>query len=99
MVKYRLPGIGGSWALFFGSNIGFDPCLQFLAWAESHHAPGADRYLFSGLGIAARRLVFFPRAKFPNPDSLTCSPPDRPGPTSLQERSTPPPASPFLNPN
>src|SRR5438067_8620352 len=87
MVKYRLPGIGGSWALFFGSNIGFDPCLQFLAWAESHHAPGADRYLFCGLGIAARALFLVAQAELPGAGSLHLLAPRQRGPDLLEEKS------------
>src|SRR5215469_2578397 len=57
MVKYRLPGIAGSCELFFGSNIGFDPRLQFLSRTEGDHPPGGDRYFLAGLGIPAGTLV------------------------------------------
>src|SRR5215469_1482498 len=47
----------GSCALFFGSNIGFDPCLEFLPRAERYDAPRADRDLLAGLRIATGALV------------------------------------------
>src|SRR6185437_5336861 len=50
--------MAGSSALFFGSNISFDPRLQFLSGTERHHAPRADGNLLPGLGIASGTLVF-----------------------------------------
>src|SRR6185437_8272046 len=50
--------MAGSSALFFGSNIGFDPRLQFLSGTEGHHAPRADRDLLAGLGVTSGTLVF-----------------------------------------
>src|ERR1700751_81229 len=53
----------GSCALFFGSNIGFDPCLEFLPWAECDDAPCADRNLLAGLGITTGALVLVAQVK------------------------------------
>src|SRR5215469_8896999 len=47
----------GSCALFFGSNIGFDPCLEFLPRTERDDAACADRNLFSRLRITPGALV------------------------------------------
>src|SRR5579864_3819118 len=53
----------GNCALFFGSNIGFDPCLEFLPWAERDDAPCADWNLLAGLGISAGALVLVAQIK------------------------------------
>src|SRR5262245_47639538 len=61
MVKYRLAGMGGSSVLtrlWSGMVRKFDHCLQFLTCVESDHSSGGDRYLFSGLRIAAGPLRF-----------------------------------------
>jgi hypothetical protein len=66
-----LPGITGSCELFFGSNIGFDPRLQFLPRTEGDHPTRGDRDLLAGLGIpagtlvAAAPLLFKPRPWLP----------------------------------
>src|ERR1700722_1139565 len=53
MVKYRLPGIGGSSLLLLGSSIRLDARLQFLPRPERNDTTRADGNLFAGLGISA----------------------------------------------
>src|SRR5688572_3118982 len=58
MVKYRLPGIGGSSLLFPGSSIGFDSRFQFLTGAKRHYAASGDRNLFAGFWVSPGSFVF-----------------------------------------
>src|SRR5215467_2887917 len=60
----------GSCALFFGSNIGFDPCLEFLPRTERDDAPRADRDLLAGLRIAPRALVLVAQVEVPEAGEL-----------------------------
>src|SRR4030095_800178 len=49
--------MAGSSSLFFGSSIGLDSRLQFLPRTKRHHAPRADGYLLTRLGISSWPLV------------------------------------------
>src|SRR5215472_2150542 len=60
----------GSCALFFGSNIRFDPRLEFLPRTERDDAPRADRNLLARLGIAPRALVLVTQIEVPEAGEL-----------------------------
>src|SRR6185312_1320508 len=71
----RLPGITGSCELFFGSNIGFDPRLQFLPRTERHHPPGSDRNLLASFWISAGALLLVAQVEIAEAGELHLLPP------------------------
>src|SRR5579864_6012535 len=85
MVKYRLPGMTGSWALFFGSNIGFDPRLEFLTRTERDDASRADRNLLPRLRVAPRALVLVAKVEVPEARKLHLLAARERGPDLLEE--------------
>src|SRR5579863_250989 len=77
--------MAGNCALFFGSNIGLDPCLEFLPWAECHYATRADGDLFAGLGIAPGTLVLVAQIEVAETGELHLLTPRQRGANFLEE--------------
>src|ERR1700761_9466087 len=62
--------MGGSVSLFFGSNISFDPRLQFLSRTEGYDTSSRNRNLFARFRIAPRALVLVSKVEVPETGQL-----------------------------